>query len=143
MAKHTGFTLIELMIVIAILGILLAISIPVYQSYVIRAKISEGLYMSAPAKTAVSLTRQTTNQWPDTNQESGLAITITSHYVSALNVINSGVIQVVMQNIHPHVDGKSILLTPSQSSSGAPVEWNCGTNGANPLPERYVPASCR
>ena len=82
MKKMQGFTLIELMIVIAILGILLAIAIPAYSDYTIRAKISEGINLAAAAKMAVAETRQSSSDWPTDNATAGIADT-NSERVSA------------------------------------------------------------
>src|SRR5690606_37032267 len=94
MDKQRGFTLIELMIVIAILGILMAIAIPAYQDYTVRARISEGLSLAAAAKMAVAETRSSSGEWPDNNTEAGSFKTIDSTYVTAVAIGSGGQITV-------------------------------------------------
>ena len=86
MAKAAGFTLIELMIVIAILGILLAIAIPAYSDFSIRARVSEGINLASAAKAAVSEYRSAEERFPVSNAECSLSSTITSTYVSSVTV---------------------------------------------------------
>jgi type IV pilus assembly protein PilA len=78
-----GFTLIELMIVVAIIGILAAIAIPAYQDYTIRAKVSEGVVLASAARTSMAEFRISNNRWPSDNATAGLASTIISKYVVA------------------------------------------------------------
>ena len=140
-----GFTLIELMIVIAIPGILLAIAIPAYQDYTVRARVTEGINLAAPAKLAVSETRISNGDWPSDNAAAGYE-TANSTYVTSV-VIDAGVITVTYSASTALDDAASetILFTPS--FNGTAVEWSCndnksfGTNGS--VPTRFVPASCR
>jgi type IV pilus assembly protein PilA len=138
MKKMQGFTLIELMIVIAILGILLAIAIPAYNDYTIRARISEGLNVAAAAKMAVSETRLSSNAWPGTNLAAGLNTTIQSTYVSGLAVGANGVITITYRNIDPAVNTQTIIMTPS--FAGGTVRWTC-TGGS--VQARFRPQNCR
>jgi type IV pilus assembly protein PilA len=91
-----GFTLIELMIVVAIIGILAAIAIPAYQDYTIRAQVSEGLNLSGGAKAAVTEYYQDQGTFPTSNAEAGLeaAANITGKYVATVTVVDPGLIQV-------------------------------------------------
>ena len=100
MKKQQGFTLIELMIVVAIIGILAAIAIPAYQDYTIRAQVSEGLNLSGGAKAAVTEFFQDRGSMPTDNDEAGLAdadTEIQGKYVSSVEVTN-GVIEVTYGN---------------------------------------------
>lgn len=147
--SERGFTLIELMIVIAILGILLAIAIPAYQDYTVRARVSEGLNLASSAKLAVSEIRLTTNQWPTSNAAAGLPTTIGSSIVQSVQVGANGVITIAFTAIADKITaGQTIVLTPTVNASGGSVEWSCNSNrfaaGAVPsVPAQFVPASCR
>jgi type IV pilus assembly protein PilA len=150
MKKMQGFTLIELMIVIAILGILLAIAIPAYQDYTVRARISEGLNLATSPKSAVSESRlnSQTGVWPTTNALAGISATITSQEVQNIQVGANGVVTITYNAIAGRVTaGQSIVLTPTVVAAGGSVQWSCnqnkgfGTTGT--VPQQFVPASCR
>ena len=147
MKRQQGFTLIELMIVIAIVGILASIAIPAYEDYTIRAKVSEGLDLAQVAKLGVSETFNSTGGYPATdpaNASYGLPIAsdISGTFVSSVSAAaNTGVITIVFKGIAPGKvnSGDTVLLTPNSSLNGA-LQWSC--NG-NDIPAKYVPANCR
>jgi type IV pilus assembly protein PilA len=132
-----GFTLIELMIVVAIIGILAAIAIPAYQDYTVRAQVAEGFNMASAAKTAVSEYYNSQNGWPSDNAQAGLATTIQSRYVNSLNVGANGIITVDYRNLTGGVTG-TVILVPTFSNGS--VGWTCNTGT---LAAKYRPANCR
>jgi len=141
MQRQKGFTLIELMIVVAIIGILAAIAIPAYQDYTIRAQVSEGLSLAAGTKTAVWETMANTGEVPEDNNAAGLVSpeSISGNYVSQVSVIE-GLVTVTFGNkVQKLIDGKTIILSPD-SSSGGSIHWSC-TGGT--VEARYRPSSCR
>lgn len=149
MKLQKGFTLIELMIVIAIIGILAAIAIPAYQDYTIRAKVSEGLNLAGAAKLAVSETYDSLGSVPANNAAAGLPTpaSIVGNYVSSITVTN-GVITIAYKSSglggNPTADGTNIDLIPGTNAGS--VEWDCkyasGTSGSQ-TPQKYRPANCR
>ncbi len=133
------FTLIELMIVVAIIGILAAIAIPAYQDYTIRAKVSEAINMGSAAKAAVSEFRITNNRFPASNSSAGVGATIVSKYVNGLTVTGSGVITVSVNSTAVGATG-NIAFVPT-FANGA-VDWVCNGSGTTLL-SKYRPANCR
>jgi type IV pilus assembly protein PilA len=131
-AIQKGFTLIELMIVVAIIGILAAIALPAYQDYTIRSKVSELILAASSARTAV--TEKYQNDGTTTSIGVGVSVSTTSK-ISSSDVTAGGVISIVGTS---EVKGASITLTPTVNSDSTTLNWGCtGT------PSRYMPASCR
>ena len=140
MKKQQGFTLIELMIVVAIIGILAAIAIPAYQDYTIRAQVSEGLNLAGGAKAAVSEYTMDRGLFPTTNAVAGLSASgeIKGKYVGQVNAV-SGVISVTYGNdAHATLSGGILTLTPVTNAGS--IEWNCGSTT---IADKHLPAACR
>ena len=138
-----GFTLIELMIVVAIIGILAAIAIPAYQDYTIRAQVSEGLNLSGGAKAAVTEFFMDRGTMPATNALAGLeaAANIQGKYVTLVTVAG-GVITVTYGNdAHATIIGSTLRLSPDTSGAGS-VQWICDSAAAS-IADKHLPAACR
>jgi type IV pilus assembly protein PilA len=135
-----GFTLIELMIVVAIIGILAAIAIPAYQNYVIRAQVTEGLSLADGAKTAMTEFASNSGTWPGSNTSAGLAASIGGNYVTSVNVgTKPGTITITYGNkANNAITGKTLTLVGG--SNGGAFTWTCT---AGTIQSQYLPSSCK
>lgn len=136
MRQQKGFTLIELMIVVAIIGILAAIAIPAYQDYTIRARVTEGLEMASSAKLAVSETAMTNNALPATQAATGYTTPAATTNVASIVVGANGVITITYTAA---AGAGTIIMVPTLTANGD-VTWDCTTGTELP---KYRPASCR
>lgn len=131
-----GFTLIELMIVVAIVGILAAIALPAYQDYIVRSKVTELVVQADACKTAVIEFYAANATLPADGDAAGCT-NQSSQYVASVTV-QSGAITVAGTSAVP--TGTNIILTPTPGSTAdQPLRWVCSTGGT----EKYVPANCR
>jgi len=141
MQKQQGFTLIELMIVVAIIGILAAVALPAYQDYTTRAKVSELVIAADSCKSSVTEYYQTKNALPATIAEAGCA-TQATQYVTSLDAV-LGVITVVAKTgagALPAEAAGNFVLTPAVNANPGILDWSCT---ASTIPKKFLPANCR
>ena len=130
------------MIVMAIIGVLAAIAIPMYNNYVIRSQVAEGLNLGSGARVAAEEYFQHTGVFASSNAGAGLPASnqIVGNYVSQVAVVAGGSIQITFGNqVHPEINGSTVVMVPT--TNGGSVSWACSRGAA--MPNNYVPARCR
>ena len=151
-----GFTLIELMIVVAIIGILAAIAIPAYQDYTVRSQVTEGLNLASDLKAAVAETFAQTGSWPADNSAIGITATKSGKYVSGVAINTGSIVITYGVTANANINGDTLVLQPTTSPNGD-VIWNCGfkavqgsaspaagrAGSASTIEPKYLPNACR
>ena len=156
--RASGFTLIELMIVVAIIGILAAIAIPAYMNYTVRAQVTEGLQLSSGLKTSMAETFAERGKWPSTSADAGLDGVTTGKYVESLEAVEGVITITYGRQASERIKDAVLALAPGVAASGE-ILWTCGeapTDGfaetivwqgdaaaLSDVEEKFLPASCR
>lgn len=140
MNAQKGFTLIELMIVIAIIGILAAIALPAYQDYIARSQMTEAFNLAGGQKGAVTESRANHGVWPADNSAAGVApaTEIKGKYVAQVAVANGKITATMASSgVSAQIQGKTLELSPSETSGS--YTWACTSTAS----AKFLPASCR
>lgn len=152
MKRHlqAGFTLIELMIVVAIIGILAAVALPAYQDYTKRAKFSEVVMAASSCRTTISEVYQTVTTLPNAGEWGCEQSTPTTKYVKKIETTGTGVVRVQATGFgDTQIDDKWIILTPQPASGGTlgagstVAGWTCGPDSTAGVSPKFLPGSCR
>lgn len=153
--EQRGFTLIELMVVIALIGILTSLAVPAFQEYIVRARVSEGLLLASEAQLVVADNASNGNAL-----DLGYQAPSATRNVDNIAISEAGVITIIFKAL---AGGGSLILTPSYGASGTPlavgmvptdaIKWDCGAAGhrasvgyagqAGTLAAKYAPSNCR
>jgi len=140
--EQQGFTLIELMIVVAIIGIIASIAIPLYTNFIVRSQVAEGIQLSSSAKVAVAEYFQDHGVFATTNASAGFeaGVNIVGNYVTQVQLAAGGAIQITYGNeAHPQITGAVLSMTPVTNNGS--LSWDC--TGDALLPNKFVPEACR
>ena len=155
-APQRGFTLIELMIVVAIIGILAAIAIPAYQDYTVRAQVTEGMNLAGAVETGLADYFASVGSFPTTLSSVGITASPTGKYVSGIALTGSAIIITYGNQANSNVAGKTLSLTP-YTDGEQDVVWICGSHavpsgaslptgvsaGTTTVLDKYLPQTCR
>jgi type IV pilus assembly protein PilA len=141
--NQQGFTLIELMIVVAIIGILAAVAIPAYQDYTIRAKVTEVLGIAASAKTSISEYYSSVGIMPTNASNSGVNTSpLQSTYISDVTFTRTSDtvadIEYDLANLNSDINTETVVFEGTGSNNG--ISWTCNSGSA---PSKFLPANCR
>ncbi len=156
---HKGFTLIELMIVVAIIGILAAIAIPAYQNYTIRAQVTEGLTLGDGWKTAIAEYYANNGAWPAlANLNGGTAVASVGKYETSVTVVAGGVVKITYGNAANATINTKVLTIAPYTNANTDILWQCGlaaapsggtlatgataSNTTTTVLAQYLPSSC-
>ncbi len=146
-SMQKGFTLIELMIVVAIIGILAAVALPAYQDYTVRAKVSEVILAASSAKTTVAESAQVNSQMP-----ASLTFDTASKYVSSVTYAQgspTSTVGIITVTTTPgttgdaKLDSKTLMMTGTLNEANGQVDWVCRPGATDPILDKYLPASCK